>query len=223
MARERLHALRYPNEIVDDVTQLVYLHLRFHTYAMGWTDSAVRRYVRDAGPLLDELNELHALRLHDPQRAQGPRARPADGRARGAHRRARASRRSWTRSARRSTASQVMEFLGVAARARSWARRSTFLLEARLDEGPLGGGRGATGGSTTWWAASSGAVLPARAGAGSARAVLRRAMMSAARPRGVARRGSCRASDGARSARGAARRLEHRVDAEVPGRDVERR
>ncbi len=58
MARERLIALRYSNEIVDDVAKLVELHLRFHTYRMGWTDSAVRRYVRDAGPLLEELNEL---------------------------------------------------------------------------------------------------------------------------------------------------------------------
>ncbi len=58
MARQRLGALRYPNAIVDDVAKLVELHLRFHTYRMGWTDSAVRRYVRDAGPLLDDLNEL---------------------------------------------------------------------------------------------------------------------------------------------------------------------
>jgi poly(A) polymerase len=58
MARQRLVALRYPNDVVDDVSKLVELHLRFHTYRMGWTDSAVRRYVRDAGPLLDDLNEL---------------------------------------------------------------------------------------------------------------------------------------------------------------------
>jgi poly(A) polymerase len=58
MARQRLLALRYSNEVVDDVSKLVELHLRFHTYRMGWTDSAVRRYVRDAGPLLDDLNEL---------------------------------------------------------------------------------------------------------------------------------------------------------------------
>jgi poly(A) polymerase len=58
MARERLTALRYPNEMIDDVVALVALHLRFHTYRMGWTDSAVRRYVRDAGPLLDDLNHL---------------------------------------------------------------------------------------------------------------------------------------------------------------------
>lgn len=58
MTEERLRALRYPNDVVEDVTQLVYLHLRIHTYAMGWTDKAVRRYVRDAGPLLDRLNHL---------------------------------------------------------------------------------------------------------------------------------------------------------------------
>jgi poly(A) polymerase len=58
MARHRLRELRYPKEVVDDVSQLVYLHLRPHTLKLGWTDSAVRRYVRDAGHLLDRLNEL---------------------------------------------------------------------------------------------------------------------------------------------------------------------
>ena len=58
MARDRLKALRYPKEMVDDVQRLVFLHLRPHTFKMGWTDSAVRRYVRDAGELLDDLNEL---------------------------------------------------------------------------------------------------------------------------------------------------------------------
>jgi poly(A) polymerase len=58
MARQRLRDLRYPKEIVDDVSRLVYLHLRPHTLKLGWTDSAVRRYVRDAGHLLDPLNEL---------------------------------------------------------------------------------------------------------------------------------------------------------------------
>jgi poly(A) polymerase len=55
MTRERMQALRYPNVDVDQVSTLVELHLRFHTYAMGWTDSAVRRFARDAGELLDEL------------------------------------------------------------------------------------------------------------------------------------------------------------------------
>ena len=58
MAEERLRALRYPNSLVDNVRKLVEMHLRFHGYGEGWTDSAVRRYVRDAGPLLDKLNQL---------------------------------------------------------------------------------------------------------------------------------------------------------------------
>lgn len=58
MARHRLKRLRYPKQVVSDVGQLVFLHLRPHTLKLGWTDSAVRRYVRDAGPLLDKLNEL---------------------------------------------------------------------------------------------------------------------------------------------------------------------
>lgn len=58
MTRKRMTALRYSNDDVERVTELVELHLRFHTYKMGWTDSAIRRYVRDAGPLLTELNVL---------------------------------------------------------------------------------------------------------------------------------------------------------------------
>ena len=58
MARKRLRALRYPRDLVSDVGDLVFLHMRAHTFKMGWTDAAVRRYVRDAGPLLDRLNEL---------------------------------------------------------------------------------------------------------------------------------------------------------------------
>lgn len=58
MARQRMRELRYSREMVRDVGDLVFMHLRPHTFAMGWTDSAVRRYVRDAGHLLDDLNEL---------------------------------------------------------------------------------------------------------------------------------------------------------------------
>jgi poly(A) polymerase len=59
MTRKRMRALKYSNQMVDDVSQLVYLHLRFHGYGDGkWTDSAVRRYVTDAGPLLDRLHKL---------------------------------------------------------------------------------------------------------------------------------------------------------------------
>ena len=59
MTKTRLRALRFPKEVVDDVARLVELHLRFHGYGTGeWKDSAVRRYVADAGPLLDRLHAL---------------------------------------------------------------------------------------------------------------------------------------------------------------------
>ena len=59
MTRKRLRALRYPTHVVEDVAQLVFLHLRFHGYGGGeWTDSAVRRYVTDAGDLLPRLHKL---------------------------------------------------------------------------------------------------------------------------------------------------------------------
>ena len=63
IARKRLTAMRYSNEIIDDVCKLIELHLRFHGYGQGeWTDSAVRRYVRDAG---DQLTRLHKLTRAD--------------------------------------------------------------------------------------------------------------------------------------------------------------
>ena len=58
MTKKRMTALRYSNDDVASVTALVALHLRFHTYRLGWTDAAVRRYVRDADDLLHELNVL---------------------------------------------------------------------------------------------------------------------------------------------------------------------
>jgi poly(A) polymerase len=59
MTKKRMTALKYSNDMVKDVSRLVELHLRFHGYGTGdWTDSAVRRYVRDAGPLLDRLHKL---------------------------------------------------------------------------------------------------------------------------------------------------------------------
>jgi poly(A) polymerase len=59
MTRKRMRALRYSKQMIEDVAQLVYLHLRFHGYGDGrWTDSAVRRYVTDAGPLLPRLHKL---------------------------------------------------------------------------------------------------------------------------------------------------------------------
>ena len=63
MAKERLKRLRFSNEIISDVSALVFLHLRFHGYGTGeWTDSAVRRYIRDAE---DQLTHLHVLTRAD--------------------------------------------------------------------------------------------------------------------------------------------------------------
>jgi poly(A) polymerase len=59
LTRARMKAMRYPKEVIADVSELVLLHLRFYGYGRGeWTDSAVRRYVTDAGPLLDRLHKL---------------------------------------------------------------------------------------------------------------------------------------------------------------------
>jgi poly(A) polymerase len=72
MAEHRLRELRYPSSVVEDVCALIELHLRFHGYGDGWTDAAVRRYVRDAGPLLDQLNQLTRAdcTTRDPKRAE---------------------------------------------------------------------------------------------------------------------------------------------------------
>jgi poly(A) polymerase len=59
LVRKRLTALRYPKDVVEAVARLTFLHLRFHGYGRGeWTDSAVRRYVTDAGDLLPRLHKL---------------------------------------------------------------------------------------------------------------------------------------------------------------------
>ena len=81
MTKRRLTALRFPNDVISDVSQLVELHLRFHGYGDGeWTDSAVRRYVRDAGPLLTRLHVLTRADCTTRNRAKAARlARAYDG------------------------------------------------------------------------------------------------------------------------------------------------
>ena len=88
MTRDRLQALRYSNADVEAITRLVELHLRFHTYRMGWTDSAVRRYVRDAGDLLGELNVLTRCDCTTRNERKAAMLAAAHGRAGGPHRRA---------------------------------------------------------------------------------------------------------------------------------------
>jgi poly(A) polymerase len=135
MTRERLLALRYPKDVVEAVTQLVYLHLRIHTYSMGWTDSAVRRYVRDAGPLLEPLNELQRC---DCTTRNERKARALERRMDELEERIAALAAEEELKAIRPPLDgrQVMEFLGVAP-GPVVGEALDFLLEARLDEGPI--------------------------------------------------------------------------------------
>lgn len=135
MARERMRALKFPNEMVDEVVDLVYLHLRFHTYRMGWTDRAVRRYVRDAGPLLDDLN--HLVRCDCTTRNQ-KKAEQLSRRMDELEARVDELRKQEEIDAIRPPLDgrQVMEHLGVAP-GRVVGEALDHLLEARLDDGPM--------------------------------------------------------------------------------------
>jgi poly(A) polymerase len=136
MTRDRLTALRYPHDDVQVVTKLVELHLRFHTYRLGWTDRAVRRYVRDAGPLLDRLNELTRS---DCTTRNAARARALERRMDELEARIVELRAKEEIDAVRPELNgrQVMDHLGVAPGPVVGAALE-FLLELRLDEGPLG-------------------------------------------------------------------------------------
>ena len=134
MTRDRMRALRYPVEDIERVSKLVELHLRFHTYAMGWTDSAVRRYVRDAGDLLDDLNELTRAdcTTRNPTRAQALSRRMDELEARVAE-----LRESEELAAIRPDLDgrEVMADLGVGP-GPIVGRALAYLLELRLEEGP---------------------------------------------------------------------------------------
>ncbi|MGH9210726.1 MAG: CCA tRNA nucleotidyltransferase [Acidimicrobiales bacterium] len=150
MARERLRALRFSNGTVDDVSRLVFLHLRFHGYRDAvWTDSAVRRYARDAGPLLDELNELTRC---DCTTRNERRARMLAARMDDLERRIEVLRDQEELAAIRPDidGNRVMELLGVEP-GRVVGEALDMLLEARLDEGPLGAEE-AEGRLLAWWA-----------------------------------------------------------------------
>jgi poly(A) polymerase len=135
MTRERMQALRYSNDDVEAVTRLVELHLRFHTYSMGWTDAAVRRFARDGGDLLDELvvltrcdcttrNERRAAQLA--QRMDELEARIAE-----------LNEEEELRSLRPDLdGNAVMAHLGIGP-GPAIGEALAFLLEVRLDEGPL--------------------------------------------------------------------------------------
>jgi len=136
MTRKRMTALRYPNDEVDLVTELVNLHLRFHTYRLGWTDRAVRRYVRDAGPLLDRLNELTRC---DCTTRNAAKARALDRRMDELEARIATLRDQEELDAIRPDldGAQVMTRLAIPP-GREVGEALAFLLELRMDEGPLG-------------------------------------------------------------------------------------
>lgn len=136
MARKRLRALRYPNDVIDQVCLLIELHLRFHGYSTGqWTDSAVRRYVRDAD---GELTRLHKLTRADcttrnRRKAAALRASYDSLEARIAV----LSEEEELRSVRPDLdGNQIMELLGIGP-GRDVGDAYKFLLERRLDRGPV--------------------------------------------------------------------------------------
>ncbi|MDQ3982577.1 MAG: CCA tRNA nucleotidyltransferase, partial [Actinomycetota bacterium] len=135
MAERRLRELRYPNEIVDQVRAVIFLHHRFHTYRLGWTDSAVRRYVRDAGPLLGSLNTLVRAdcTTRDAAKARRLAARMDELEERIAEL---AAREELERIRPDLDGHQVMRYLGVPA-GPIVGKALAHLLEIRLAEGPL--------------------------------------------------------------------------------------
>ncbi|MFL5911869.1 MAG: CCA tRNA nucleotidyltransferase [Gaiellaceae bacterium] len=135
MAEERMRALRYPADEIAVVRRLVELHLRFHGYGEGWTDSAVRRYARDAGALLDRLNELTRSDCTTRNRAK---ARELDRRMDQLEARIAELRAQEELDAIRPDldGNQVMAHLGIPP-GRDVGEALAHLLEARLEEGPL--------------------------------------------------------------------------------------
>jgi poly(A) polymerase len=135
MARDRLKALRYPASVVEDVARLVEMHLRFHGYS-EWSDSAVRRYVRDAGPLLDDLNQLTRAdcTTQNPQRAKQLAALQDDLEERIARL---AEEENLEAMRPPLDGREVMEHLGIEP-GPAVGRALEHLLQLRLDRGPIG-------------------------------------------------------------------------------------
>ncbi len=149
MTRQRMEALRYSKEDIDVVAELVELHLRFHTYRLGWSDRAVRRYVRDAGPLLDRLNELTRS---DCTTRNEVKARALARRMDELEVRIAELREQEELDAIRPdlNGTEVMARLGIPP-GPAVGEALAYLLELRLDEGPLGRDEAASR-LDAWWA-----------------------------------------------------------------------
>ena len=137
LTRKRLQALRFSNEVVDDVSRLVELHLRFHGYASGeWTDSAVRRYVRDAGDLLPRLHKLTRADCTTRNRQRAARLQRDYDHLE--HRIAELAEQEEINAIRPDLdGSAIMAILGIAPGPQV-GEAYRFLMELRLDRGPLG-------------------------------------------------------------------------------------
>ena len=137
MAEERMRALRYPADEIGAVRRLVELHLRFHGYGEApWTDSAVRRYARDAGPLLGRLNELTRsdCTTRNQAKARALSRRMDELEARIAELREREELDAIRPDL---DGNQIMAHLGIPP-GRLVGEARAYLLELRLEEGPLG-------------------------------------------------------------------------------------
>ena len=154
LARKRLRELRFSNDEIDDIARLVELHLRFHGYGVGeWTDSAVRRYVRDAG---DQLERLHILTRADcTTRNQRKAARLQRTYDELEERIDVLAEQEELDSMRPDLdGNQIMEILGIGP-GREVGDAYKFLLELRLEKGPLGEDA-ATDALKAWWSTRQG-------------------------------------------------------------------
>ena len=159
LARARLTKLRFPKEVIADVSRLVELHLRFHGYGEGdWTDSAVRRYVHDAGPLLTRLHALTRADCTTRNRAKAQRLSAAyDGlEARIAEL---AALEELDQIRPDLDGNEIMAILGIPEGplvGRAWR----YLKELRMDRGPLDHATAVA--ELLRWAAAQGLQLPPR-------------------------------------------------------------
>ncbi len=153
MAKARMKELRYANDDIAKVRKLVFLHLRFHTYGMGWTDAAVRRFVRDAGDELDDLIELTRCDVTTRNKRKAERlARRMDELEARIAELAAAEELAAIRP--ELDGDQVMAHLGIGP-GRDVGDALAMLLELRLDEGLLGEDE-AYARLDAWWAERNG-------------------------------------------------------------------
>jgi poly(A) polymerase len=154
MVRKRMRALKYSKQMVDDVSALVYLHLRFHGYGDGrWTDSAVRRYVTDAGPLLPRLHKLVRADCTTRNKRRAARLQ-ANYDSLEARIDELAAKEDLARVRPDLDGNEIMRILGIPAGPQvgeAW----TYLKELRLDRGPMSP-QEATAELLAWWNANGG-------------------------------------------------------------------